>query len=129
LVGGHQPMSNPACTSWIVFNGEHYNFHEARQQLERRGHQFQTHGDTEVILHLYDEYGLRFVDHLNGMFALAIWDSKLQRLVLARDRLGVKPLYYAIRGGRIWFASETKAILEDETLSRTIDTDAVVAFL
>lgn len=129
VAGSHQPMSNPDASIWIVFNGEIYNFQQERELLEQRGHVFQTHGDTEVILRLYEEFGLRFVEHLNGMFALAIWDSRQRRLVLARDRAGVKPLYYALHNGRLRFASESKAILQDTDLPRTIDTNAVAGFL
>ncbi len=129
LSGSRQPMSNSSGTAWIVFNGEIYNFQESRAALEARGHVFRTHGDTEVILHLYDEYGLDFVQHLNGMFAIAIWDATRQRLVLARDRLGVKPLYYALTSGRLRFGSETKALLADPDLPRTIDAHAVAGFL
>jgi len=129
VAGSRQPMSNADATLWIVFNGEIYNFQRERELLEQRGHDFKTHGDTEVILHLYEEFGLRFVEHLNGMFAIAIWDSNLRRLVLARDRVGVKPLYYALHNGRLRFASESKAILQDSELPRTIDTGAVAGFL
>ncbi len=129
VAGSHQPMSNADGSMWIVFNGEIYNFQQERELLEQRGHVFHTHGDTEVILHLYEEFGLRFVEHLNGMFAIAIWDSKLRRLVLVRDRAGVKPLYYALHNGRLRFASESKSILQDASLPRTIDTNAVAGFL
>src|SRR5262249_5121500 len=129
LAASHQPMSNDDGSVWIIFNGEIYNFQEKRALLEQRGRRFHTRGDTEVILRLYEEFDLAFVEHLNGMFGLAIWDARQRRLVLARDRLGIKPLYYALHGGRFRFASETKAILQDETLPRTIDAEAVVAFL
>ncbi len=129
LAGSHQPMSNDDGTIWIVFNGEIYNFREKRKLLESRGRHFNTHGDTEVILRLYEEFDLKFVDHLNGMFALAIWDSRRGRVVLARDRLGIKPLYYSLQDGRLRFASESKAILQDESLSRTIDVSAIIGFL
>lgn len=129
VAGSHQPMSSADASIWIVFNGEIYNFQQERELLEQRGHVFRTHGDTEVILHLYEEFGLRFVEHLNGMFAIAIWDSRQRRLILTRDRVGVKPLYYAMHNGRLRFASETKAILQDESLPRTIDTNAVAGFL
>jgi len=112
LETGRQPIHNEDRTVWVVLNGEIYNFREIRRDLESRGHAFYTHTDTETIVHLYEEYGDRCVDHLRGMFAFALWDEKLRRLLLARDRLGVKPLYYVEIGGRLAFASELKALLE-----------------
>ena len=131
LAGSHQPMPNEDETLWLVFNGEIYNFQPLRAMLLARGHRFRTTGDGETILHLYEEYGLDFVDHLNGMFAVAIWDERQQRLVLARDRLGVKPVYYALSpaGDRLAFASETKALLELPWLARTLDPNAITAFM
>jgi asparagine synthase (glutamine-hydrolysing) len=112
LAGGHQPMPNEDCTVWISYNGEVYNHNDLRPALERRGHAYRSVCDTETIIHLYEEYGVRAVEHLRGMFAFAIWDSKRRRLVLARDRLGIKPLYYALaEDGSICFASEIKAII------------------
>ena len=111
LAGGHQPISTPDGGKVIVFNGEVYNFRDHRPELERRGHQFSTRTDTEVVLHLYDEYGLDFLDHANGMFGLAIWDEPARRLVVARDRIGIKPLYYYRDEEKLVFASEIKAIL------------------
>jgi asparagine synthase (glutamine-hydrolysing) len=112
LARGHQPMSNEDGTLWIVFNGEIYNHPELRPILEKRGHRYATNSDTETILHLYEEYGDDCVHHLRGMFAFAIWDAPRKRLFGARDRLGIKPLYYAINQGRFAFASEIKSLLE-----------------
>jgi asparagine synthase (glutamine-hydrolysing) len=110
--GGHQPMSNEDGTIWIVFNGEIYNHASLRPDLERRGHRYNTRSDTETILHLYEEYGDDCVHHLRGMFAFAIWDSSKRRLLCARDRLGIKPFYYAVTQGRFAFASEIKSLFE-----------------
>ena len=110
LEDGHMPLANEDRTVWIVYNGEVYNFPELRQRLQRAGHRFATRSDTEAIVHLYEEEGDDFVHRLNGMFALAIWDARRQRLVLARDRLGIKPLYYAARANGLLFASEIKAL-------------------
>src|SRR5882762_3268913 len=109
--GGHQPIYTPDGRHVIVFNGEVYNFQEERKELERRGHVFGTHTDTEVVLHLYAEYGLDFTDHLNGMFGLAIWDRTEHELIVVRDRIGIKPLYYYRDDRKLLFASEIKAIL------------------
>lgn len=125
VAGGHQPLCNEDGSVWIVFNGEIYNHHELRQRLEGAGHQFRTHCDTEAIVHLYEDEGLDFVAHLNGMFALAIWDSRLRRLVLARDRLGKKPLYYRAEPERLLFASELKSLLEVPGLERRINPRAL----
>lgn len=107
---GDQPIHNPSRTVWTVFNGEIFNFVELRADLEARGHVFYTHSDTEVIVHLYDRYGDRFVEHLNGQFAIALWDSARRRLVLARDRAGIRPLYWLQARGTLWFGSEPKAL-------------------
>ena len=111
LSGGHQPVFNEDRTSWIVFNGEIYNFPELRPELERRGHTFRSHCDTEVIIHLYEEMGADCVNKLRGMFAIAIYDKTKRKLTLARDRLGKKPLHYAFHKGNLYFASEIKSIL------------------
>ena len=111
LATGDQPIHNPRRNVWTVFNGEIFNYLELRAALEAEGRVFYTHSDTEVIVHLYDRYGDDFVQHLNGQFAIALWDSERQRLVLARDRAGIRPLFYAREGGRTWFASEIKALL------------------
>lgn len=112
LPGGHQPLSNEDQSLWITFNGEIYNYRELRPDLLARGHQFRTHSDTETILHLYEEYGLNFLDRLRGMFAFAIWDGRKRRLLLARDRLGVKPVFYRSLPGRLAFASELRTLRE-----------------
>ena len=111
LAGGHQPIFNEDRSIWIVFNGEIYNFSELRRELEQRGHRFGTNSDTEVIVHLYEEHGSECVQKLRGMFAFALYDERRRRLLLARDRLGIKPLHYAVVNGRLWFGSEIKAIL------------------
>ena len=120
LAGGHQPLANEDESIWIVFNGEIYNHRELRHRLEGAGHRFRTHSDTEAIVHLYEDTGLSFVDHLNGMFALAIWDAHERRLVLARDRLGEKPFYYRHDPGRLLFASELKSLLEVPGILRQV---------
>lgn len=129
LAGGHQPMSNEDGSVWIVFNGEIYNFSSLRRRLEGAGHRFKTDSDTETIVHLYEDEGLDAFGHLNGMFAIAIWDANHRRLVLARDRLGEKPLVYKHEPGRILFASELKSLLEVPGIERTIDPAAVDAYL
>jgi asparagine synthase (glutamine-hydrolysing) len=121
LEGGHQPISNEDQSVWIVFNGEIYNYRELRRDLERRGHVFQTDSDTETIVHLYEDQGARCVDRLRGMFAFAIWDERRRQLLLARDRLGIKPLYYAERGNELIFASELKPILQLSRVPRAVD--------
>lgn len=128
LGGGKQPIYNEARTVRMVFNGEIYNFVELRQALQAHGHQFYTHTDGEVIVHLYEEYGVEFPRHLNGMFAIALWDEIEQRLVLARDHLGIKPLHYACLPDRLVFGSEIKAILQDNP-SLTLDLEALNLYL
>ncbi len=108
---GHQPISNEDQKLWIVFNGEIYNHQELRKDLEARGHRYRTKSDTETIVHLYEQYGDDCVKHLRGMFAFAIWDRSKRRLFIARDRLGIKPLYYCYDGNTLLFGSEIKAIL------------------
>src|SRR6266849_8590343 len=100
LAGGHQPVFNEDRSVWVVFNGEIYNFPELRADLEKRGHRFHTHTDTEVIVHLYEDFGPRCVEKLRGMFAFALYDERRGKLVMARDRLGIKPLHYALVDGR-----------------------------
>jgi asparagine synthase (glutamine-hydrolysing) len=126
LDNGQQPVSNEDGSVWIVFNGEIYNYRELRRDLERSGHVFRTASDTETIVHLYEELGPRCVDRLRGMFAFAIWDVPRRQLLLARDRLGIKPLYYAEREGELVFASELKPILQlpDIAWSRSVNWEA-----
>src|SRR5918994_2199048 len=120
LAGGQQPVFNEDRTVCVVFNGEIYNYQELHRQLVRAGHQFRTDSDTETIVHLYEDYGPRCVDHLRGMFGFAIWDMRQKRLLLARDRLGIKPLYYAETDGGVAFASELKPILALPEVDRTV---------
>jgi asparagine synthase (glutamine-hydrolysing) len=129
LAGGHQPMANEDGSLWIVFNGEIYNHRELRPGLERAGHRFRTRSDTEVILHLYEEAGARCVEQLRGMFAFAIWDGRLRRLFLARDRIGKKPLYFWQHAGLFLFASEVKALLCHPAVSRAVDWEAFHHYL
>src|SRR3989454_7009663 len=124
LETGDQPIANEDGTIHVVQNGELYNYRELRRDLERAGHQFRTQGDTEVLVHLYEEHGVDFAERLRGMFAIAIWDSRRRRLVLARDRFGIKPLYYRAADGELAFASELRALPRGE-----IDLDALEAFL
>src|SRR5687768_17255336 len=112
IVGGRQPMCNEDKTLWIVFNGEIYNYLELRQQHLSHRHRFSSNSDTEVILHLYEEYGPECVNYLNGMFAFAIWNTRTEELFLARDRTGEKSLYYTIVGDTLLFASEIKSLLQ-----------------
>jgi asparagine synthase (glutamine-hydrolysing) len=130
LAGGAQPMSNEDGTVWVTYNGELYNELELRRQLEARGHVYRTDSDTESLVHLYEEHGPEFVRLLNGMFALALWDSRRRRLVLARDRMGQKPLYYAEtpRGGLV-FGSEPKALLPHPDVPRRLDPDGLARYL
>ncbi|MCX5788979.1 MAG: asparagine synthase (glutamine-hydrolyzing) [Elusimicrobia bacterium] len=128
LSTGHQPISNPDDTAWIVFNGEVYNFQELRPPLEKSGYPFKTRTDTEVVLALYERYGLEFVTRLRGMFALAIWDKRKERLVLARDRIGKKPLVYAQGPGSLAFASELRCLFEFG-LSREVEPKAIDLYL
>jgi asparagine synthase (glutamine-hydrolysing) len=126
---GRQPLSNEDGTVWITFNGEIYNQRQLREQLAAKGHVFRSRTDTEAIVHAYEEYGLDFARHLTGMFALAIWDAPRRRLVLARDRLGLKPLYYTLEAGRLRFASEIKALLADPTLPRALNRQGLLDLL
>lgn len=128
VAGGHQPMCNEDENLQITFNGEIYNHQELRRELERRGHRYRTHCDTETILHLFEDAGEAFLNKLRGMFAFAVWDRRKQSLFCARDRLGVKPFYYTVSGGRFAFASEIKALLELPHVSRRINRDALPEF-
>jgi asparagine synthase (glutamine-hydrolysing) len=126
---GTQPLCNENETVWIVFNGEIYNFQELRAELERFGHKFTSHTDTEVIVHAYEQWGAECVKKLRGMFAFAIWDQQKRRLFLARDRVGKKPLYYADTGRCFAFASELQALLQNSELRREVDLEAVDSYL
>jgi asparagine synthase (glutamine-hydrolysing) len=129
LATGDQPILNEDGSVVVVLNGEIYNFRELRARLERSGHRFATGSDTEVIVHLYEEEGSRCVRSLHGMFGLAIWDARRRRLVLARDRVGKKPLFYALRDGVLSFASELRALLQDPEIPRDLDFEALDAYL
>ena len=125
LTGGQQPIGNEDGTLWIVCNGEIFNYIELRAELEARGHRFATETDVEVIVHLYEDYGLACLDHLNGQFAFALWDAEAQSLLLARDRLGIRPLFYTISDGRLVFGSEIKALLACPGMCAEIDPDSL----
>ncbi|AMV36007.1 asparagine synthase (glutamine-hydrolyzing) [Planctomyces sp. SH-PL62] len=128
--GGAQPLANEDGSVWIVYNGELYNEPELRPGLEAKGHRYRTHCDTETYVHLYEEDGEAFVERLNGMFALAIWDGPRRRLILARDRMGQKPLYYAeLPGGGLAFGSEPKALLKHPEVPRALDPDGLARYL
>lgn len=131
LAGGSQPMSNEDNSIWVVFNGELYNHCELRKQLEDKGHRFKTdHADTEVLVHGWEEWGEKLVDYLNGMFAFAIWDSRKKALFLARDRYGIKPLYYAVtQQGDLLFASEIRAIHASGLVEKKEDHDGIMEYL
>jgi asparagine synthase (glutamine-hydrolysing) len=129
LEGGDQPIANEDGTIHVVQNGEIYNYRELRKELESRGHRFTTHSDTEVLVHLYEDRGPHFAEALRGMFAVAIWDAPKRSLVLARDRYGIKPLYYRSSDNTLSFASELKAILRQPGVSREIDPEGLEAYL
>jgi asparagine synthase (glutamine-hydrolysing) len=126
---GRNPMSNEDGRIWLTFNGEIYNHAELRPALEEKGHLYRSRTDTETIIHLYEEKGLSFVEELDGDFAIGLWDEDARRIVLARDRVGVKPLYYSLSGGRLIFASEIKAILEHPAISPDIDETSLYHYL
>jgi asparagine synthase (glutamine-hydrolysing) len=129
LEGGKQPLANEDGSVVTVFNGEIYNYQSLRDQLQRRGHKLVTQSDTEVIVHLYEDHGEECVQHLRGMFAFALWDAGCRRLFVARDRLGIKPLYFTHSGGRLIFASEIKAILQHPSVRVDMDPEALTNFL
>ncbi len=126
---GHQPIANEDGSVVVVQNGEIYNYRELKRELEGSGHRFRTDCDTEVLVHLYEQHGDAFAERLRGMFAVAIWDEREGRLLLARDRFGIKPLYYRLHEGSLSFASELKAMLELPGFSRAIDPRAMAAYL
>lgn len=125
LAGGQQPIANETGAVWVVYNGEVFNYPELRRDLEARGHRFSTSTDTEVLVHLYEEHGTAFLAKLNGQFAFALWDSTRRSLFIARDRLGVRPLFYTVADGVLFFGSEIKALLADPRVSRAIDPQGV----
>ena len=128
IEGGHQPQRNEDGTVHVTYNGEIYNFQPLRAELEKAGHRFSTKSDTEVIVHGYEQFGDAYIQRLNGMFAIAIWDSTKKKLLLARDRMGIKPLYYSIQDGGIIFASEIKALLQAR-IKKNVDTTALYSIL
>ncbi|MCZ7615868.1 MAG: hypothetical protein M5T52_20530 [Ignavibacteriaceae bacterium] len=125
LKDGTQPIHNEDKSLWIIYNGEVFNYPELRQELVRRGHKFYTSSDTEVILHLYEDKGINCLKELNGQFAFAIWDSNNRTLFLARDRVGILPLYYTIQNQRLYFASEIKAIFTNKEIHRALDSESL----
>src|SRR5499427_9128137 len=129
LAGGHQPMSDQEESVWVVFNGEIYNFPELKRELEGHGHVFRTQCDTEVIIHGYKQWGTDVFNHLNGMFGLAIWDVQKERLVLARDAMGIKLIYYKIDKGTLTFGSEIRTILAAQKSRPAVDPAALNLFL
>jgi asparagine synthase (glutamine-hydrolysing) len=129
LAGGHQPIANEDESLWLVCNGEIYNYREIRTDLLARGHRFRTGSDVEVLLHLYEEMGEQFLERVSGMFAVALWDVRRERLIVARDRLGIKPLYYVETGGRLAFGSEIKALLQLPFVNAAIDGEALREYL
>jgi len=129
LSGGHQPMSDAAETVWVVFNGEIYNYLELRRELKAKGHQFRTHSDTEVIVHGYKEWGTDALKRFNGMFGVAIWDVQRRRLIVARDAMGIKLIYYRNSGGQLTFGSELRPVLAADSATRSVDPIALNMFL
>ena len=129
VAGGDQPVFNEDRTVAAVLNGELYNFASLRESLRRQGHRFRSEGDTECLVHLYEEYGDGLVDRLRGMFAFAIWDAPKRRLLLARDRVGKKPLYWRSHGGSFVFGSELKALMQDPDMPREVDPVALHHYL
>ena len=129
LGGGRQPIANEDSTVFVINNGEIYNYQRLREELIARGHTFRSMSDTEVIVHAYEEYGDDFVNHLEGMFGLAIYDTRRQRLLIARDRMGIKPVYYREDASGLAFASEIKSILALPGSSASVDGDALIDYL
>ena len=125
IYGGQQPLPNEDLSLWIIFNGEIFNYIELRKELEEKGHKFRTQSDTEVIVHLYDEYGENCLQKLNGQFAFSIWDKNKQEMFLARDRVGIRPLFYYFTPGLFVFGSEIKAIFEHPKVNRKISAEGI----
>jgi asparagine synthase (glutamine-hydrolysing) len=129
LVTGDQPVTNEDMTLWVVFNGEIYNYKSLQADFKSKGHQFKTNSDTEVIVHAYEEFGVRCPEHFNGMFAFALWDVPRRRLLLARDHVGIKPLYYWVGQDQLIFGSELKSVIAHPAVPREIDLVALDQFL
>src|SRR4051794_33030106 len=129
LPGGHQPIANEDGSIQVVLNGEIYNYRELRERLIARGHSFSTHSDTEVLVHLYEDRGDAFLDELRGMFAIALWDGRKRRVVIARDPFGIKPLYWSETGGQLGFASELRALERMPGFRSELDIEALEAYL
>jgi len=129
LATGHQPICNEDESVWVVQNGEIYNYRELRRESETKGHVYKTNSDTEVIVHLYEEYGHNFVTKLNGMFAIGLWDTRNEKLILARDRIGIKPLFYFADKRKLIFSSEIKSILKDSNIVRDVNMESLVYYL
>jgi asparagine synthase (glutamine-hydrolysing) len=129
LATGEQPVYSEDKSIVVVMNGELYNFREVRASLKKLGHQFETQTDTEILPHLYEEYGEAMLEHINGMFAFALWDKRKEKLLIARDRFGEKPLYYGVFDGKLIFASEPKVLLANASVKAEIDTNALRQFL
>ena len=129
LDGGHQPMSDQEQTVWVVFNGEIYNFPELKKELQSHGHVFRNKSDTEVIVHGYKQWGTSVFEHLNGMFGVAIWDDRRRRLIIARDRMGIKFVYYKLQTDRIYFSSEIRSLLPSDKSRTKFDPEAIYLFL
>ncbi|MFH1540801.1 MAG: asparagine synthase (glutamine-hydrolyzing) [Elusimicrobiota bacterium] len=128
VAGGHQPIFNETDDIAIVYNGEIYNYIELREELLKKGHRFKTKTDTEVILHLYEEFGVNCLEKLNGMFAFAIWDKRKEELFVVRDRIGIKPLFYSVTEGSLYFSSEIKSILSCKKISKEMDMQALINY-
>lgn len=125
---GHQPLSNEDESTWIIFNGEIYNYKELQERLIKQGHVFRTKSDTETIVHLYEQYGVDCLKHLRGMFSFAIWDNKKKQLFCARDRFGIKPFYYYADNEKLIFGSEIKALLKCDNIDRTLSPEAIDSY-
>jgi asparagine synthase (glutamine-hydrolysing) len=129
LEGGSQPLSNETGSLWITYNGELYNYKELASELQSKGHSFRTKSDTEVVMHAFEEWDFNCFERFNGQWALSIWDNRSKKLVLSRDRLGIRPLYYTFLGKRLLFASEIKALFVEKKLERNIDIPGLAEIL